>query len=101
LKKIDEKALKLFVSRWCYGFLFGQKRTHKKQKAKSKKQNRLSQTPNEKSARVDILQVIRGVVWSEKVREEGGIRSFLGPMIYFFTNNIFNLKGNCVLRTLF
>jgi hypothetical protein len=42
LKKIDEKALKHFESRWCYGFLFGQKRTHKKQKAKSKKQNRLS-----------------------------------------------------------
>jgi hypothetical protein len=45
LKKKDEKALKHFVSRWCSGFLFGQKRTHKKQKAKSKKQNRLSQTP--------------------------------------------------------
>jgi hypothetical protein len=30
------------------------------------------------------------------------IRSALGPkrLIYFFMNNIFNLKGNCVLRTL-
>ena len=29
-------------------------------------------------------------------------RSVLGPkrLIYFFMNNIFNLKGNCVLRTL-
>jgi hypothetical protein len=50
LKKIDEKALKHFVSRWHSGFLFGQKRTHKKQKAKSKKQNRLSQTPKSVSS---------------------------------------------------
>jgi hypothetical protein len=29
-------------------------------------------------------------------------RSFLRPkrLIYFFMNNIINLKGNCVLRTL-
>ena len=29
-------------------------------------------------------------------------RSVLGPkrLIYFFINNIFNLNGNCVLRTL-
>ena len=29
-------------------------------------------------------------------------RSVLGPkrLIYFFMNNIINLKGNCVLRTL-
>ena len=31
-----------------------------------------------------------------------GERSVLGPkrLIYFFMNNIFNLEGNCVLRTL-
>ena len=30
------------------------------------------------------------------------VRSVLGPkrLIYFFMNNKFNLKGNCVLRTL-
>ena len=42
------------------------------------------------------LAIQHSTMWS-KIKQ-----SVLGPkrLIYFFMNNIFNLKGNCVLRTL-
>jgi hypothetical protein len=42
------------------------------------------------------------VVVFEGADEITSKRSVLGPkrLIYFFMNNIFNLKGSCVLRTL-